>query len=92
MTLADALQIAGWLLTVSGQFQVARKQRQGFVTWIAANLVLIGLAALAGLWWSIGMYCTNVVVCLWSYQRWGAQPTEASGSTSERLPWRRVQP
>lgn len=29
MTFADELQIAGWLLTVVGQIQVALKQRKG---------------------------------------------------------------
>lgn len=67
----DALQIAGWLLTVVGQVQVASKERLGFITWIAANAVLIALCMRAGLWWSIGMYATNVGVCLWSFRRWG---------------------
>lgn len=67
----EALQIAGWLLTVLGQVQVASKARCGFLTWIAANAVLIVLCVHAGLWWSIGMYATNVGVCLWSFRRWG---------------------
>jgi hypothetical protein len=70
--LHDALQIAGWLLTVLGQVQIALRQRQGFVTWIAANAVLIVLSLHVGLWWSSGMYVTNVGVCLWSYRRWVA--------------------
>ena len=69
MTFAEELQIAGWLLTVVGQIQVALKQRQGFITWIAANAVLIA-CSLVGLWWSIGMYATNVAVCAWSFARW----------------------
>ena len=36
-----------------------------------ANAVLIALCIHVGLWWSIGMYATNVVVCLWSFRRWG---------------------
>jgi hypothetical protein len=68
---ADALQIAGWILTVVGQVQVALKARQGFITWIVANAVLILLCINVGLWWSIGMYATNVGVCLWSFRRWG---------------------
>ena len=67
----EALQIAGWLLTVLGQVQIASKARRGFLTWIAANAVLIVLCMHAGLWWSIGMYATNVGVCLWSFRRWG---------------------
>lgn len=72
MTFADGLQNAGWLLTVVGQVQLALKQRQGFITWIAANAVLITLCAVVGLWWSIGMYGTNVAVCVWSFVRWSA--------------------
>ena len=49
--------------------QVALKLRQGFLTWIAANAVLILLSAGVGLWWSTGMYLTNVGVCVWSYRR-----------------------
>jgi len=26
-----------------------------------------------GLWWSVGMYVTNVGVCLWSFRRWGSR-------------------
>jgi hypothetical protein len=69
---ADVLQIAGWLLTVGGQVQVARRERAGFVTWIAANVVLILLSAHAGLWWCIGMYLTNIAVCAWSFRQWGS--------------------
>jgi len=69
--IADALQIAGWILTVVGQVQVALKARHGFITWIVANAVLIALCVHVGLWWSIGMYATNVGVCLWSFRRWG---------------------
>ena len=77
-SLAPTLQIAGWPLTALGQVQVALKLRQGFLTWIAANAVLIVLSAGVGLWWSIGMYLTNVGVCVWSYRRWlnDAQPIQ----------------
>ena len=67
---AQSLQIAGWFLTVLGQVQIGLKVRQGFLTWIAANAVLIVLSAAVGLWWSIGMYVTNVAVCIWSFRRW----------------------
>ena len=77
-SLTSTLQLAGWLLTALGQVQVALKLRQGFLTWIAANAVLIVLSASVGLWWSIGMYLTNVGVCIWSYCRWrtDAQPIQ----------------
>ena len=77
-SLTSTLQLAGWLLTALGQVQVALKLRQGFLTWIAANAVLIVLSASVGLWWSIGMYLTNVGVCIWSYRRWrnDAQPIQ----------------
>lgn len=68
--LVDGLQVLGWLLTLMGQVQVARKRRVGFATWIVANLVLIALSARMGLWWSIGMYVTNIAVCAWSYRTW----------------------
>ena len=68
--LVSALQVLGWILTLLGQVQVARKRRAGFVTWIVANIVLIGLSARVGLWWSIGMYITNIAVCAWSFRAW----------------------
>ena len=68
--LVSALQVLGWVLTLLGQVQVARKRRAGFVTWIVANLVLIGLSARVGLWWCIGMYLTNIAVCAWSFRAW----------------------
>ena len=69
--LVSALQLLGWVLTLLGQVQVARKRRAGFATWIVANIVLIGLSAHVGLWWSIGMYLTNIAVCAWSFRAWG---------------------
>ena len=66
----DVLQVLGWILTVMGQIQVARKRRAGFATWIVANIVLIGLCVRMGLWWSIGMYATNIAVCAWSFRAW----------------------
>ncbi|CAG1019108.1 hypothetical protein BURC_03964 [Burkholderiaceae bacterium] len=69
----ETLQIVGWLLTLIGQIQMAFKLRQGFATWVAANLVLVALSAVAGLWWSIGMYTTNTLVCIWSYRKWGQE-------------------
>ena len=68
--LVSALQVLGWILTLLGQVQVARKRRAGFVTWIVANIVLSGLSAHVGLWWSIGMYLTNIAVCAWSFRAW----------------------
>lgn len=65
--LVSALQVLGWILTLLGQVQVARKRRAGFATWIVANIVLIGLSVRVGLWWSIGMYATNIAVCAWSF-------------------------
>lgn len=47
--LVNALQVLGWVLTLLGQVQVARKRRAGFATWIVANIVLIGLSARVGL-------------------------------------------
>ena len=92
MTFADELQIAGWLLTVGGQIQVALKQRQGFITWIAANAVLIALCALVGLWWSIGMYVTNVAVCMWSFVRWGADAASPRRLFAKQTPRRGASP
>jgi nicotinamide riboside transporter PnuC len=71
--LVSALQVLGWILTLLGQVQVARKRRAGFVTWIVANIVLIGLSARVGLWWSIGMYLTNIAVCAWSFRAWAQE-------------------
>jgi hypothetical protein len=67
----EALQIAGWVLTVLGQVQVALKLRRGFLTWLVANAVMIALCVQMQLWWSIGMYLTNVAVCVWSFRKWG---------------------
>jgi hypothetical protein len=68
--LTNALQTVRWLLTLLGQFQLASKQRLGFLTWIGANGVLLSVCLRAGLWWTAGMYITNTLVCVWSYWRW----------------------
>jgi hypothetical protein len=84
MSLETTLQIAGWAFTVTGQIQVALKDRRGFLTWIAANAVLIALSAVAGLWWSVGMFLTNVATCVWSYLRWGARASRARARPAVR--------
>lgn len=70
MTLSETLQIAGWVLTVLGQVQIGRMSRNGFLTWVVANLVMIVLCVQQGLLWSCGMYATNIVICAWSFRRW----------------------
>lgn len=72
MTVSDGLQIAGWVLTVIGQLQIGRMSRNGFLTWIVANVVMIVLCVGAGLLWSLGMYVTNILICAWSFRRWPA--------------------
>jgi len=66
----ELLQVSGWLITVVGHIQMTFKRRAGWITWIVANLVMIALCARVEFWWSIGMYLTNTVGCVWSYRRW----------------------
>ena len=73
MSTSEVLQLVGWLLTVIGQVQIARRDRRGFLIWILANAVLVALCVAVGLWWSIGMYFTNAGVCCWSYMRWRSE-------------------
>ena len=68
--LAQTLQIVGWALTLLGQVLNGLRRRQGFFFWVAANVLMIGLAAYMGWWWSIVMYTTNMLMCLWSYRQW----------------------
>ena len=83
---AQGLQIAGWLLTIMGQVQITLRARSGFVTWIAANTVLIALSAYVGLWWSIGMYLSNTCICAWSFRRWAREPGR---EMTDAKAWRR---
>lgn len=69
--LVQILQILGWVLTLLGQLQIGCRGRAGFATWIAANLVMAGVAVSSGLLWSLGMYATNIASCVWAYWRWG---------------------
>ena len=66
----ELLQISGWLITVVGHIQLTFKRRAGWITWIVANIVMIALCARVEFWWSIGMYLTNTLGCVWSYRRW----------------------
>jgi nicotinamide riboside transporter PnuC len=90
LTTSDLLQIAGWVLTVVGQVQVGRMSRAGFLTWIAANAVMIGLCVDAGLYWSVGMYATNAVICGWSFCRWPADEKPARSLFVKRMAWWRA--
>jgi hypothetical protein len=47
------------------------------------------LSARVGLWWSIGMYLTNIAVCAWSFRSW-AQADEGRMRTlfvNRRTAW-----
>ena len=69
----EILQALGWALTLVGQFQVTAKRKSGFATWTAANLVLIALNMTVGLYWSAGMFTTNLLFCIWSYSVWSQE-------------------
>lgn len=69
----EILQAIGWALTLVGQFQVTAKRKRGFATWTAANLVLITLNVIVGLYWSAGMFLTNLGFCVWSYSVWSQE-------------------
>lgn len=70
----EVLQGIGWALTVLGQVQIGQKLRRSFLSWIVANLVLIAVSVQAGLWVSVGMYATNILLCVWSFAKWSAEP------------------
>lgn len=70
----DWLQLAGWLLTVTGQVLVTARRRAGFVVWMVANVALIVLSLRVGLRWSALMFATNLLCCVWSFCRWGSSP------------------
>jgi nicotinamide riboside transporter PnuC len=84
---AQTLQILGWALTLLGQVLNGLRRRQGFILWVAANVVMIGLAAYVGLWWSIGMYTTNTLVCLWSYRQWRLDEQPLRPMVERRSSW-----
>lgn len=75
---AEVLQGVGWALTVLGQVQIGRRLRRSFISWIVANLVLIGVSVQAGLWISVGMYATNIALCMWSFAKWSEPGGRAS--------------
>lgn len=84
---AQSLQILGWALTLLGQVLNGLRLRQGFILWVAANVVMIGLAAYVGLWWSIGMYITNTLACLWSYRQWRLDEQPLRPMVERRSSW-----
>lgn len=86
--LAQTLQILGWVLTLMGQVLNGLRRREGFVLWVAANMVMIGLSAYVGLWWSIGMYATNTLMCVWSYRKWRQDEEPIRPMADRRSSWR----
>ncbi|WOB11301.1 nicotinamide mononucleotide transporter [Piscinibacter gummiphilus] len=82
--IGEVLQGIGWGLTVLGQVQIGRKLRRSFLSWIVANLVLIAVSIQAGLWVSVGMYATNIVLCVWSFAKWSADPSGPAALVNNR--------
>ena len=72
-TLIVALQITAWALTLMGQALITYKRKSGFIVWGGANIAMILLGLLAGLHWSVGMFVTNQLFCIWSYRKWAKE-------------------
>ncbi len=63
----DALPTVG---SLAGQWLLARKWVENWPTWIAVNLVSIGLFAVKGLWLTVALYAVFALMALWGWRVW----------------------
>jgi nicotinamide mononucleotide transporter len=65
----DALPTAGSLV---GQYLLARKWLENWPTWVAVNLVSLGLFAVKGLWLTVALYALFAVLAVVGWRAWAA--------------------
>lgn len=65
----DALPTVG---SLAGTWLLARKWLENWPTWVAVNLVSIGLFAVKGLWLTVGLYALFALMALWGWKAWAA--------------------
>jgi nicotinamide mononucleotide transporter len=66
----DALPTVGSLL---GQYLLGRKWLDTWPTWLAVNLVSMGLFAVKGLWLTTGLYAVFALLSVWGWRAWQRQ-------------------
>ncbi len=63
----DALPTAG---SLAGQWLLARKWLENWPTWIAVNIISIGLFAFKGLWLTVALYAMFALMAMWGWRAW----------------------
>ncbi len=56
--------------SITGQILLGRKLVENWPTWVAVNIVSVGLFAYKGLWLTALLYGLFAVLALWGWRRW----------------------
>ncbi len=79
----DALPTVG---SLAGQWLLARKWVENWPTWVAVNVVSIGLFAFKGLWLTVALYAVFALMALWGWRAWRSMlprpATETAAATA----------
>ncbi len=73
----DALPTVG---SITGQFLLGRKLVENWPTWIAVNLVSIGLFAVKGLWLTVVLYVLFAAMAVVGWRAWSGLVGRASAA------------
>jgi len=69
----DAFPTAGSLI---GQVLLARKYVENWTTWLAVNLIAVGLFAYKGLWLTVGLYAVFAALSVVGWRTWRRRAAE----------------
>ena len=66
--------------SITGQLLLARKRVENWPTWVAVNIVSVGLFAYKGLWLTAVLYGIFALLALWGWRHWRrlAAPAETA--------------
>ena len=73
----DAFPTAGSLI---GQVLLARKYVENWTTWLAVNLIAVGLFAYKGLWLTVGLYAVFAVLSVVGWRTWRRRAAEGQAA------------
>lgn len=56
--------------SLAGTWLLARKRLENWPTWVAVNLVSMGLFAAKGLWLTVALYALFALMAVWGWRAW----------------------
>jgi len=67
------LEIVGVALALIGLYLVIKKNRWGFIFWVASNCFLVPMFIKKGLWITVGLFGVYTIINLCGFHEWSKE-------------------